>query len=841
MRNVNTAIKRERHIIPTVDDLIASLNVATTFSTLDLNSGYHQIELDEESCQYTVFSTHVGLFRYKRLNFGLCSASKVFQHAIQITFQDLPGVLNISDDLLVFGRDQAEHDARLHAVMQRLRSVNLMLNPAKCVFSTGRVVYFGHVFTANSISPDPRKVDAINAVAEPRNISEMRSFLGMVTYCARFIPDLASISAPLRQLTKADVPWTWGPSQTSAFSRIKELVSQHCTMGYFNPANPSEVIVDAGPLGLGAILVQHDSRTQSVIPIALASRSLTPVEQRYSQTEREALAITWAVRHFHIYLYGGSFVVTTDHKPLLSMFNNAHSKPPIRIERWLLRLQAYDFQVQYHPGKLNPADYMSRHPRIAESAGSSAEEEIAEQQVSFIAANAIPKTVTHEDIVSATSTDDVLQNCMRAIQEDSWNDLLAAADASLQSEYRSLHEVRDQLTVSDGNSMLLRDHRIVIPRSLRQRIIDIAHEGHQGITKTKALLREKVSFPSIDRMTEHTVRDCLSCQMNTVEHAKEPLRMTELPQQPWTEVSVDFADLPSGDHMLVVIDDYSRFVEVEIVSSTAASQVIPKLDRIFSSFGVPTVVRTDNGPPFNGAEFNQFANYLGFRHRKVTPRWPQANGEVERFMKTLKKVYRCAIAERKCWKQEIYKFLRNYRATPHSTTGVPPATLLFGRPLRTRLPEVPSHQHHNDLDASVRDRDRNKKQSMKSYADSRGKTQPSPIAVGDTVLVRRDGMVPKHQSPYLPQPYKVVRKRGSRITVRCANHYITRNCSRFKLYSGPIPSNRYDDDDDDDMETHFPPNAHNVPMPAGHLQPAVPRRNPRRERRPPLRFRDFVP
>ncbi|XP_014664198.1 PREDICTED: uncharacterized protein K02A2.6-like [Priapulus caudatus] len=758
MRNVNTVIKRERHIIPTVDDLIASLNGATTFSKLDLNSGYHQIELDEESRQYTVFSTHVGLFRYKRLNFGISSASEIFQQAVQSTFHDLSGVLNISDDILVFGRSQAEHDARLEAVMQRLRKVNLTINPAKCVFGTDRVMYFGHVFAEQGISPDPRKVDAMNAVTEPQNISEMRSFLGMVNYCARFIPDLASISAPLRNLTKADVPWTWGPSETAAFSSIKELVSKHCTMVYFNPANQTEVIVDAGLHGLGAILVQHDSRTQSVVPIALASRSLTPVKQRYSQTEREALAVTWAIRHFHIYLYGGSFVVITDHKPLLAMFNNASSKPSIRIERWLMRLQAYDFEVKYHPGKLNPADYMSRHPQATHNAGISAEKEIAEQHVSFITAHAIPKTVTRDDIVSATGADDVLQYCMRAVQKDNWKDFLESADASLQSEYRSLHEVRDRLTVSEGNSMLLRDHRIVIPRSLRQRIIDIAHEGHQGITKTKALLREKVWFPSIDRLTERTVRDCLSCQMNAVEHAKEPLKMTELPQLPWSEVSVDFANLPSGEHMLVVIDDYSRFVEVEIVSSTAASLVIPKLDRIFSSFGVPTVVRTDNGPPFNRAEFSKFAQYLGFQHRKVTPRWPQANGEVERFMKTLKKVYRCAIAEHKCWKQEVYKFLSNYRAT-HSTTGVPPATLLFGRGVRTRLPETPSTslQRRDDVDTFVRDRDQEKKQRMKSYADNRGKTRTSRIAVGDTVLVRRDGTVPKHQSPYLPQPYKVVR------------------------------------------------------------------------------------
>ncbi|XP_063962067.1 uncharacterized protein LOC135155772 [Lytechinus pictus] len=242
---------------------------------------------------------------------------------------------------------------------------------------------------------------------------------------------------------------------------------------------------------------------------------------------------------------------------------------------------------------------------------------------------------------------------------------------------------------------------------------------------------------------------------------------------------------------------------------------------------------------FNGAEFNQFANYLGFNHRRVTPRWPQANGEVEIFMRTLKKVYRCAIAEHKCWKQEVYRFLRNYRATPHSTTGGPPATLLFGRPLRAHLPDVVSPQIQHDLHSSVRNRDEAKKQHMKAYDDGRGKTQTSRIAVGDMVLVRRDGMVPKHQSPYLAQPYKVVRKRGSRITVRCANHYITRNCSRFKLYGGPAPP--FSHDDDDDIEPCNIQDAQNDPMPAGNPQPAVPRRNPPRERRPPLRFRDFVP
>ena len=179
MRNVNTPVKRERHITPTVDDLVSALNGATTFSTLHLNSGYHQLELDEVSRQYTVFSTHIGLFQYKRLNFGLSSASEICQHTLQAVLQDLPGVLNVSDDILVFGNNKAEHDTRPHAVLQRLREVNLTLKKDKCVLAADRVTYFGHVFSANGISADPRKIEAIRAIPEPHNVSEVRSFLGM--------------------------------------------------------------------------------------------------------------------------------------------------------------------------------------------------------------------------------------------------------------------------------------------------------------------------------------------------------------------------------------------------------------------------------------------------------------------------------------------------------------------------------------------------------------------------------------------------------------------------------------------------------------------------------------
>ncbi|XP_038060081.1 uncharacterized protein K02A2.6-like [Patiria miniata] len=825
MRNVNKAIKRERHVTPTIDDIIADVNGSTVFSKLDLNAGYHQVELSPESRHLTVFSTHAGLYRYKRLNFGVCSAAEVFQNIINATLQGLEGVLNISDDILVFGSTQQEHDTRLKACLNRLRERNLTLNKDKCRFSKSRVEYFGHIFSRDGVSPDPKKVQAIQDVSEPQNASEVRSFLGLVTYCSRFIPDLATISAPLRELTKDSVPWSWGPEQQQALKQAQERVSQCCTMAYYDPTKKTEIVVDASPVGLAGILAQRNANDELSV-VALASRSLTPVEQRYSQTEREALAITWAVLHFHLYVYGGDFTIVTDHKPLVTLFNSPNNQAPARIERWILKLQEYNYTVEYQPGKLNPADYMSRHPQ-PHTRAPSREQKIAEEHLNFIAENAVPKTVTLEELQTATQQDPVLQNCINALVTGSWDRLLTQPHNQQASDtVRSLHKIRAELTTTANRDLLLRGHRIVVPRTLQQTVVNIAHEGHQGITKTKQLLREKIWFPGIDRLVDQTIRDCLPCQASTVDTTRAPLQMSPLPNGPWLEVSVDFCDLPSGEHILVVIDDYSRFPEIEIVSSTSARAVIPKLDRIFATFGVPQVVRTDNGPPFNSGEFSNFADYLGFKHRKVTPRWPRANGEVERFMQTLKKTYRTAIADHKPWKQTLFQLLRNYRATPHATTGTPPATLLFGRPMRTRLPETT----RTTPNPNAKRKDKRRKAAMKAYADKREHAKHKNITVGDTVLIRRDGMVAKDQTPYHLQPYIVTDTRGSMITARRGSHRVTRNISRFKrINDQPQPSHDSDESDLDDLSdtpTQTPNQA--------------PRRNPPRARHPPARFKDYT-
>ena len=271
MREANKAVTRERHLMPTIDDLVADLNGATVFSKLDLSSRYHQLKVKPESCHITTFSTHVGLRRYKRLMFGINAASEIFQNAIEEILTGLPGCKNISDDIIVF------------------------------------------VF---------------------------KSLLGMAQYVSRYVAEYATITAPLRALTKKETPWQWSTEQQHAFDKLKDSLTKSHVMSYFNPAQETKVIVDASPVCLGGILAQ-DGKI-----ISYASRALSNVESRYSQTERELLAIVWALEHFHLYLYGTE--ITTDHKPLLGIFNTR--KPTsARIDRWKPRLMPYNCHLVHRP------------------------------------------------------------------------------------------------------------------------------------------------------------------------------------------------------------------------------------------------------------------------------------------------------------------------------------------------------------------------------------------------------------------------------------------------------------------------------------------------------------
>ena len=312
-------------------------------------------------------------------------------------------------------------------------------------------------------------------------------------------------------------------------------------MSYFDPRKQTKIIVDASPVGFRGLLTQEGK------VLSYESRALSDVESRYSQTEREMLAVVWAAEHFHLYVYGAQFSIIIDHKPLIGIFSN-HKQASARIERCKLRLMPYDCKLIYLPGKdaENPADFSSRHPCPSDSEL----QNLAEDYGNYVCTTAVPKAMTLEDVKQTTKVDAEMQTLIKAIETDRWTS----------PEVQDYKRLKDEFSVYNG--VVLRMNRILIPPTLRSRAVELAHLGHQGIVKTKQLIRYKVWFPGIDKLTEDNEKNCLSCQAATAKSPPpEPLRMTTLPSAPWKEVAVDFAGpFLCGDYIMVVVDEFSEFV-----------------------------------------------------------------------------------------------------------------------------------------------------------------------------------------------------------------------------------------------------------------------------------------
>ena len=294
---------------------------------------YHELPLNAQSRHITTFVTHMGLFGYTLLNYGTYLAAEVFQHTLQQVLHGIPGVCNLADDILVFASSCEEHNKALEACLQRLQENGLTLNLSKCKFLKRNLEFFGFHFTKEGTKPDPKKEEAFVNSPRPTNVSELRSLLGMSNYSSQYIHDYATVTEPLRRLTHKDEKFIWGKEQEEAYQKPKNALLSSPVMSYCDVNKETVILVDASPVGLSAILSQQEHGSSKSQIIAYASRSLTSTEQRYSQTEKEALAIVWGIEHFHLYVYGAPFVLYTDHKPLELIYANPMSKPPARIER----------------------------------------------------------------------------------------------------------------------------------------------------------------------------------------------------------------------------------------------------------------------------------------------------------------------------------------------------------------------------------------------------------------------------------------------------------------------------------------------------------------------------
>ena len=362
---VNRAARVKKYPLPRIDELFASLAGGRAFTKLDLSNVYLQIPLDEESYRYVTINTHKGLFQYLRLPFGVASAPSIFQRVTESLLQGIKGVSVYTDDNLVTGPSEAEHLDTLTQVLSRLEAAGMRLKREKCAFLLPSVSYLGHVISVHGLHTKEGKVRAIVKAPEPRNVGELRSFLGMVNYDGKFLPDLATTLAPLYQLLRKRTYWRWKQKQQRAFQQVKDLLHSGRVLTHFDDRLPLVLACYASPYGLGAVL-SHQTAEGEEKPVGFASRTLTKAESNYSRLDKEALAIVYGVKKFHQYLHGRHFSIKTDHKPLTHIFSETRATPTMasgRIQRWALTLGGYDYSIQYREGKnMANADALSRLP-----------------------------------------------------------------------------------------------------------------------------------------------------------------------------------------------------------------------------------------------------------------------------------------------------------------------------------------------------------------------------------------------------------------------------------------------------------------------------------------------
>ncbi|KXJ77162.1 hypothetical protein RP20_CCG008218 [Aedes albopictus] len=360
--------------------------------------------------------------------------------------------------------------------------------------------------------------------------------------------------------------------------------------------------------------------------------------------------------------------------------------------------------------------------------------------------------VSWEEIVEATRRDAELQKILESIDQDKRHELPV--------EFRVFSN--ELCRVGD---ILLRGDRIVAPGALRNRILQIAHEGHLGTSMMKSALRSSVWWPKMDREVEDFVRNCRGCILVSAPDAPEPMTRKRMPAGPWQEIAVDFlGPLPEGQWLFVVVDYYSRFVEVVEMKSISAADTIRELATIFSRFGVPTTMRADNGPQLSKEcrELSQFCEEFNIQLVNTIPYWPQANGEVERQNRSILKRLRIAQELGKDWRLELRKFLLAYHSTSHSATGRSPGELMFGRKMRNKLPSIPEYKE----DEEVRDSDRIVKEKGKQYADNKRKARRNDIEEGDFVYVKRQRKDNKLSTEFSSEVFKVIRRTGLEVIVR---------------------------------------------------------------------------
>ena len=502
---------------------------------------------------------------------------------------------------------------------------------------------------------------------------------------------------------------------------------------------------DASNHGLGAVLLQRQL-TGDLQPVAFISRSMTPTETRYAQIEKEALAFTWACERLADYLVGMEFHIQTDHKPLVPLFSSKHMEDiALRVQRFRMRMMRFQFTVSHIPGKdFIIADALSR---AGVSTPTRADEALQQETALYV--NSVIDSLSApearlQEIKQHQEADEACQQIVQFCQSG-W-----PVKSSLSPEVKPYFPLSAELSVE--NNLLLRGGRIVIPPPLRKTYLDKIHGSHLGITKCRERARQSVWWPGISKQLKELIQNCHKC-LKAQKQRPQPLTPTSLPTLPWQKVASDLFEWKGATYLLVV-DYFSRYIEIARLDRTTTADVVTHLKSIFARHGIPEILISDNGPQYSSREFQDFAEEYEFRHITSSPYFPQGNGEAERAVETIKNLLKKT--------DDPYKSLLAYRSTPLQL-GYSPSQLLMGRILRTTVPTTRAQREPHIPDLSlVRSRDKtNKARQKKKFDSHHGARELSPLLPGDQVWVPQRECEGEVQEEVTPRSYTVETEDGS--------------------------------------------------------------------------------
>ena len=671
---LNKILEPEQYPLPRIDEIFASFAGGQKFSKLDLTEAYLAYEIDEEHRKYFTISTPWGLYQYNRMLYGIADAPSKWQRVMDELLLGIPFTKCILDDILVSGKDDEDHLRNLSAVMKVLEDNGLKANLKKTELFRDHVDWCGHRISASGLEQNEDKVKAVNDAPAPKNVSELRSWIGMVTYYHKFLPDLASKLQPLYKLLQRNTRWEWSTAQQQAFDVTKRAIASHRVLTHYDPDLPLILQYDASLTGLGAVL-SHRFPDGSDRPILFLSRTLRPPEKNYSQLDLEATAIFWATKKLIHYLYGRHFTLVTDNYPVSRIFHSTKALPQMsamRLQRYAIFLSGLNYTIEYRSAKHHGnADSLSRLPLR------SRDNEVvntALDTTDIIAVNLLDQLpVDQKSIKYYTQKDPTLSRVMNFVLTGDWTE----KDNEFQAYYRK----REELSCHSG--VLFWGHRVIIPPKLEQPILDDLHESHAGISRTKSLARSYFWFPNIDNRIEAMIKNCNECAQHVRAPPASPILSWPVPDAPWERLHIDHA-FYEGKILFCVIDAYSKYPHASIVKSTDSDTTIAYLQQLFSMFGLPKYINCDNATSFTSEKFKKWCSSLGIILKFSNPFRPATNA-CERLNGFLKTALKCMHNDQRSLQSKLNIVLMRYRITPHPVTNEVPSKLLLGRVIRNRF------------------------------------------------------------------------------------------------------------------------------------------------------------